>query len=98
LTGTLDRSGRAVRGQRNFFGGSAAAGGYFGGGGAASIEEIPEIVAGSAGGGGSGFGPPGTVFQTGVNAAGPGSVSITADPANSGCAAAAVTVTPRFTG
>jgi hypothetical protein len=75
------------------FSGSGGGGGYFGGGGGASAIIDEAFAGGNAGGGGSGFGPPGTVFQTGGNT-GNGRVSITADPANSGC----VEATAAFTG
>ncbi|MEV6553605.1 glycine-rich protein [Streptomyces sp. NPDC051597] len=63
-------------------GGGGGGGGWFGGGGGGGILSSPSATVGSAGGGGgSGYGPAGTVFQTGVHA-GDGSVSITYTPSS----------------
>lgn len=83
-------------GASNFVGGAGGGGGYYGGGGGSAVALLGLAAFGDAGGGGSGFGPAGTVFQTGMNT-GNGSVTVTYDPDVSGCAVI-VGGTPHLTG
>jgi hypothetical protein len=86
--------------------GGGAGGGYYGGGGASGAPQQDANFSGG-GGGGSGFGPAGTVFETGVRE-GDGQIDITYDAEAGTCpvtptsptttAGAAPAVTPRFTG
>ena len=50
-------------------GGGGGGGGYYGGGGGGGSSCTVTLNAAGGGGGGSSFGPPGSVFETGVNAA-----------------------------
>jgi hypothetical protein len=79
-------------------GGGGGGGGFFGGGGGGGLEENSHAA---GGGGGSGFGPPGTAFETGVRA-GDGMVTITftsAGPATESVTPVDTVVgTPSFTG
>jgi hypothetical protein len=85
-------------GDASFQGGGGGGGGALGGGGGGGSGEFGQPGSGG-GGGGSGSGPAGVTFENGVRA-GDGVVTITFDPANGGCAAAAAAVpaAPRFTG
>jgi hypothetical protein len=75
--------------------GGGGGGGVTGGGGGGG-NTVESSSGGGGGGGGSGTGPAGATFENGVRA-GNGVVTMTFDPANGGCATAAV-ITPRFTG
>jgi hypothetical protein len=57
--GSLLTGGTGTNGGGGLFVGGGGGGGLYGGGGGGN---------GAGGGGGSGFGPPGTVFETGVHA------------------------------
>jgi hypothetical protein len=86
--------------------GGGGGGGYYGGGGASGAPEEDANFSGG-GGGGSGFGPAGTVFETGVRE-GHGQIDITFDAEAGTCpstpttppttAANSPAVVPRFTG
>ena len=75
--------------------GGGGGGGLHGGGGGAGDDETTDD--GGGGGGGSGWGPPGTVFQTGVNE-GSGFVGLTYTVGQSCAAAEPVVQAPTFTG
>lgn len=68
--------GASVMGDLEGSGGGGGGGGFFGGGGGGGAQTDVGSAKGSGGGGGSGFGPPGTVFATGVRA-GDGLIRIT---------------------
>jgi hypothetical protein len=104
--GVLGAGGVGGSGDNENDGGGGGGGGYYGGGGGAGDTSDAESDDGGGGGGGSGFGPAGTVFETGVNE-GDGAVTLswTAEP---GCDETPTTPTPsaqpaaetrpRFTG
>jgi hypothetical protein len=103
--GALGVGGVGGSGDDENDGGGGGGGGHYGGGGGAGDTSEAESDDGGGGGGGSGFGPAGTVFETGVNE-GDGAVTLswTAEP---GCDAAPTTTAapasaaetrPRFTG
>jgi hypothetical protein len=103
--GALGVGGVGGSGDNENDGGGGGGGGYYGGGGGAGDTDDAESDDGGGGGGGSGFGPAGTVFETGVNE-GDGGVTLTwtaepgcdAQPTTTAAPAAAAETRPRFTG
>ncbi len=95
--GALGQGGQGGTGADVLVGGGGGGGGRSGGGGGAGESAQS---GGGGGGGGSGFGPAGTLFETGVRA-GDGIVTATYDRAAGTCGAppAPVVIAPvRFTG
>jgi hypothetical protein len=95
VSGELGQGGGGGIGSDEEDAGGGGGGGYYGGGGGAgALFDEGGTNNGAGGGGGSGFGPTGTVFETG-NQFGDGLVILTYDPAVQTCP---IVVEPRFTG